>query len=542
VTATISSSNADCQSNKLFSATFDGSFDPNDLSQFYLADSGVELNSATPISYSFVVQPGHTFFTLVSEVTGSPACPGFTLNLTSDRPFERVPPLVGGKPFTGNAATGLDFWALPPAPVISHQWRRCALDGTGCVDIAGATSTDYPVTDADVGHSLVLHSSATEGGFTSTADSLPVPAGIQIEEHTGASLGTGDPTIPNRLLRTGVVSRCSPEKGFPTISSAVGTWFYDSYSIATADSPTCGIVSVATPSLASCSGGTFSAAYSPAFAPAGGLGPGYVGDIGNAVGTTRRNYSFRVGAGAGFDVIATIGSPGQSCPYDLAIGAAGPYPTAAPAISAAPTEAQPVTTSDGTWTGSPAFAYDWRSCAVDGTDCNPIAGATGAAYTPTAADVGRRLRSRVTATVGAGTAMKQSALSDVVTAIPPPAWAGIPLAPATITVSRKGVAKVPLACPATSQGICDGKLSLKSARKLRSGKRGKARIVPLGSERFSIAKGATGRVAVKLPRSARALLKAKRRITAAATVLSHDGRGTDAPTTAPLTLKAPSRR
>lgn len=73
--------------------------------------------------------------------------------------------------------------------------------------------------------------------------------------------------------------------------------------------------------------------------------------------------------------------------------------------------------SDGTWTGpSLQVTRAWARCDANGTltSCGSIPGATGLGYTPTAADVGHRLRLLITATNPADTVMVATAPSGVV--------------------------------------------------------------------------------------------------------------------------------
>jgi predicted ribosomally synthesized peptide with SipW-like signal peptide len=76
-----------------------------------------------------------------------------------------------------------------------------------------------------------------------------------------------------------------------------------------------------------------------------------------------------------------------------------------PTITGTPRVGLPLaaTTLATSWSGSGAgvttFAYQWLRCDLTGATCTPISGATGATYTPVAADVGRRLRTSITATL-----------------------------------------------------------------------------------------------------------------------------------------------
>jgi hypothetical protein len=101
-------------------------------------------------------------------------------------------------------------------------------------------------------------------------------------------------------------------------------------------------------------------------------------------------------------------------------------------------------TSNGAWTGSPtAFAYRWSRCDAAGT-CAPIAGATAASHTITAADAGMRLVSEVTASNGAGSAVASSLPSDVLPAAAP--------APTSSTTAAGVGTALPARMPLSSGG------------------------------------------------------------------------------------------
>ena len=81
-----------------------------------------------------------------------------------------------------------------------------------------------------------------------------------------------------------------------------------------------------------------------------------------------------------------------------------PQNTGEPRISGAAEQGRRLSASRGTWTGgSLSYAFRWVRCGAggglpDGSDCVAISGATGSTYVLTAADVGFRMRVRVTAT------------------------------------------------------------------------------------------------------------------------------------------------
>ena len=88
-----------------------------------------------------------------------------------------------------------------------------------------------------------------------------------------------------------------------------------------------------------------------------------------------------------------------------------------------------LTATTGTWTGSPSsYRLRWTRCpasgsAPDASDCATISGATTSSYAPGTADVGERLRVRVTATNATGSTTVASNATAVVRAAatkPPP--------------------------------------------------------------------------------------------------------------------------
>jgi hypothetical protein len=120
-----------------------------------------------------------------------------------------------------------------------------------------------------------------------------------------------------------------------------------------------------------------------------------------------------------------------------------------PRISGTPTEGQQLTATNGTWVGLQpmTFAYQWVRCGAnggnpDGSNCAVISGATKSTYTPVAADVGSRLRVRVTAKNSAGGTTDASNATTVVSAsrapvnTKRPAITGSMVEGATVTLDR----------------------------------------------------------------------------------------------------------
>ncbi|TXH51660.1 MAG: hypothetical protein E6Q97_17900 [Desulfurellales bacterium] len=94
-----------------------------------------------------------------------------------------------------------------------------------------------------------------------------------------------------------------------------------------------------------------------------------------------------------------------------ALPTSAPNNTVAPAITGTPTVGSTLTTTNGTWTGTPTPTYTraWYANNV------VIANATGLTYVLTASEAGKTIKCVVTATNTAGTADAQSNVTAVVT-------------------------------------------------------------------------------------------------------------------------------
>jgi hypothetical protein len=111
------------------------------------------------------------------------------------------------------------------------------------------------------------------------------------------------------------------------------------------------------------------------------------------------------------------------------VGAASPTPsggllvavpeaTSQPLLSGVAAVGKRLATTSGSWNTQARFAYQWLRCAADGSHCAAISGAMAATHKAVAADVGRRLEARVSATNGIGTAQALSKRSGVIVAVP----------------------------------------------------------------------------------------------------------------------------
>ena len=128
----------------------------------------------------------------------------------------------------------------------------------------------------------------------------------------------------------------------------------------------------------------------------------------------------------------------------------------------------------------------------------------------------------------------------------PVPFKGLTLKSRTVTVDKNGNAVVEVSCPATAVGNCVGTDTLNTASKvtvkLVAARKKKAKILKLGSAKFSIAPGKKLKLKINLSKQARSLLAKKKKLRAVETVVAHDSRNVSKTTKANLTLKAPKAK
>lgn len=538
MTITYSTTDASCQANGLFSYT---------ALVAYAGDGGVPPTDATPVTYSVVVPGGQFASILFNMSSANTGCASFDVSISSDRPWAYVRPPIRGHPYVGATLTSIDnlsVWNVLGS--FTHQWRRCAPDGSACEDIPGATAGTYQPTPDDVGHTLRTRVTNTDSGKSSTADSDAVLIGIQFDAATAQSVSASDPTQTGRLSRSTTVPSCTAPRTFvPALVDPTHTRHYDAFRHTNAsDSTLCTMVSV--DYTATCSSDRpFSAAYLPNFDPTA-VRNNYLADSGlsGTHGERTIRYSFGVPAGAAYDVVLSTVGAAVTCPdYEVHFGTASPYPTTAPTLDGTAQAGQTLTASDGAWTGEPtSFGYQWQRCFGDGSGCGDIPGATEKTLALRAKDVGDTFRVRVTATEGLGSASKRSDVSAAVVeaaeeppppppppAPGPPAYAGIALKPLTKVVGANGKVALTLTCPAEAVIGCAGTDALRL---------GKA---ALGSRSFALAPGKSTTLTFTLSKALRKRLAKRKTLKAAQLVDSFDVRGVHVRTTGKVTLKRAKR-
>ena len=105
----------------------------------------------------------------------------------------------------------------------------------------------------------------------------------------------------------------------------------------------------------------------------------------------------------------------QTAPVASGVPSGAPKNTGAPTISGIAKVGQTLTANPGTWTGNPTgYTYQWQRCDADSAICSDIATATATTHYVSTADLGFRLRVRVTAHNAKGTGTATSALTAIV--------------------------------------------------------------------------------------------------------------------------------
>ena len=125
-----------------------------------------------------------------SAVAASAAAPQSTSSPTIDGKFQ-----VGETLTTDNGQ-----WSNSPTS-FTYQWQRCNSSGSGCIDIAGATTRTYKLVDADVDHTVKVLVTAVnvDGKATAGSDASPVISDSTAPRNTARPVVTGKMQVGEEL-------------------------------------------------------------------------------------------------------------------------------------------------------------------------------------------------------------------------------------------------------------------------------------------------------------------------------------------------------
>ena len=278
-------------------------------------------------------------------------------------PVNTALPSISGTATQGQTLTEAPgTWSNDPESY-SYQWQRCTSAGASCTAIAGATAQTYTLTAEDVGSTIRVQETASNGagpGVPATSAQTAVVAAPA----AGAPVSSAPPSISGQAMQG------------RTLTESHGTWSKD---------PTgygyqwqrCNSAGASCTAIAGATGQTYTL-------------------TGDDVGSTIRvQETASNAAGPGF--------PATSAQTAVALAAGVPESSSPPSISGTTTQGQTLTESHGTWSNSPTgYAYQWQRCNTAGASCTAIAGAAGQTYTLTGEDVGSTIRLQETARNAAG--------------------------------------------------------------------------------------------------------------------------------------------
>ncbi|MGH2935332.1 MAG: hypothetical protein ACRDL2_12590 [Gaiellaceae bacterium] len=185
------------------------------------------IDGATSAAYVPVADDvGHALAVLVTATAGSAKATAFSVAtdaIQAPPPLAPTAPLVvTGTPKVGQRLTGAAGTWTGTAPISFHyQWHRCDAGGAHCTSVHGATAATYRFGARDVGKTIGLTVTATDGNGTKAAAyaSLvgPVAAASALLVSTEQPAVTGAAVVGQTLSAT-------PGTWAPAVSAPAYAW------------------------------------------------------------------------------------------------------------------------------------------------------------------------------------------------------------------------------------------------------------------------------------------------------------------------------
>jgi len=327
-------------------------------------------------------------------------------------PANTSPPVITGTTAVDSTLlTSLGTWSGSAANY-SFQWKR------GGVNIAGATTNVYTLVSADLGAMITVTVTATNTAGSASATSAAVgPVTITAPVNSALPVISGTTTQGQTLSTTTGTWSGSPSYTYQWLrnGSNIAAATTNTYLLVPADVGTMISVKV----TATNAGGSANATATA------------VGPIASSVGDTAPVNTVAPAITGAANVGATLtstsgtwtGSPTPTYAYQWQRGVPdiAPVNTVAPAITGSLSVNSTLTVTDGTWTGTPTPTYT-RQWKRDGVN---ISGANASTYVLVSGDLGKMIHVTVTATNAAASVQANSNSVGPVTAAGDPhvdAW------------------------------------------------------------------------------------------------------------------------
>lgn len=169
-----------------------------------------DVTGATSKTYTLVGgDVGHTVRVVVTATNadGKASATSAATDVVASKsgPTNTVKPSVAGSAVVGDTLTVSNGSWAPTPTSFSRQWQRCASDGSGCLNIAGANGQTYGVRTADVGHRLralvTAHTATDQATAASNASVVVTQTTVTTTQTTTTQVTTPAPKAPTlRIL------------------------------------------------------------------------------------------------------------------------------------------------------------------------------------------------------------------------------------------------------------------------------------------------------------------------------------------------------